>query len=184
MCYNSSGEQGEQGASINDRRLRVNYQIRVPRVRLIGEDGTQLGIVDRLEAMKMAQEKLLDLVEVVPTANPPVCRLMDYKRFLYEQRKKERELKKKQRLVQVKEIRFTPETSEHDYAFKKQHVEEFLREGHRVKVTVVYRGRGILHKERGYELLERMVKDLADVGKVERPPRLEGKRLSLFIIPI
>ena len=167
-----------------ERRLRVNYLIRVPRIRLIGEDGAQLGIIDRLEAMKMAQEKLLDLVEVVPHENPPVCRIMDYKRFVYEQKKKEREVKKKQRAIQIKEIRLTPETSDHDLAFKKEHILEFLKEGHRVKLTVVYRGRGILHKERGYEVLERLVKELAESGKVERPPRLEGRRLSLFMIPI
>ncbi|HOL66059.1 MAG TPA: translation initiation factor IF-3, partial [bacterium] len=113
-----------------------------------------------------------------------ICRLMDYKKFLYEQKKKEKELRKKQRLMILKEIRMTPETSEHDYQFKKQHIEEFLKEGHRVKVTIFYKGREILHKERGYQLLERIVKDVSAVGKVERPARLEGPRLSLNLVPL
>jgi len=123
-------------------------------------------------------------VEIVPTASPPVCRIMDLNKFIYEQKKKEKELKKKQKVTQTKEIRFTPETSEHDYRFKKQHVEDFLKEGHRVKVTIFYKGREIMHKERGYQLLERLTKELADTGKVERPPKLEGPRLSVTFIPV
>jgi translation initiation factor IF-3 len=109
---------------------------------------------------------------------------MDLNRFLYEQKKKEKEIKKKQKGVQTKEIRFTPETSEHDYKFKKQHVEDFLKEGHRVKVTIFYKGREIIHKERGYRLLERLTKDIADTGKAERPPKLEGPRLNVLFIPV
>jgi len=123
-------------------------------------------------------------VEIVPTASPPVCRIMDLNKFIYEQKKKEKEIKKKQKVTQTKEIRFTPETSEHDYRFKKQHVEDFLKEGHRVKVTIFYKGREIMHKERGYQLLERLTKELADTGKVERPPKLEGPRLSVTFIPV
>lgn len=123
-------------------------------------------------------------MEIVPTASPPVCRIMDLNKFIYEQKKKEKELKKKQKVTQTKEIRFTPETSEHDYRFKKQHVEDFLKEGHRVKVTIFYKGREIMHKERGYQLLERLTKELADTGKVERPPKLEGPRLSVTFIPV
>ena len=123
-------------------------------------------------------------MEIVPTASPPVCRIMDLNKFIYEQKKKEKEIKKKQKVTQTKEIRFTPETSEHDYRFKKQHVEDFLKEGHRVKVTIFYKGREIMHKERGYQLLERLTKELADTGKVERPPKLEGPRLSVTFIPV
>jgi translation initiation factor IF-3 len=123
-------------------------------------------------------------VEIVPTASPPVCRIMDLNKFIYEQKKKEKEIKKKQKVTQTKEIRFTPETSEHDYRFKKQHVEDFLKEGHRVKVTIFYKGREIMHKERGYQLLERLTKELADIGKVERPPKFEGPRLSVTFIPV
>lgn len=132
----------------------------------------------------MAKENLLDLVEIVPKASPPICRIMDFKRFLYEQKKKEKELRKKQRAIQQKEIRLTPETSEHDYKFKKQHIEDFLKEGHRVKVTVFFKGRGILHKDRGYQILERLINELADIGKVERSPRLEGRRLGITFIPV
>ena len=132
----------------------------------------------------MAREKVLGLVEIVPTSSPPICRIMDYKRFLYEQKKKEKEVRKKQRMTSQKEIRMTPETSEHDYDFKKQHIQDFLKEGHRVKVTIFYKGREILHKERGYQMLERLVKELAEFGKVERSPRLEGPRLSINMIPL
>jgi translation initiation factor IF-3 len=165
-------------------RNRINFQIRVPNVRLIGDDGTQYGIVDRREALKIAQEQDLDLVEIVPTSSPPVCRVMDYKKFLYEQKKKEKELKKKQKISQLKGIRFTPEISEHDYKFKKQHVEDFLKEGYRVKVTIFYKGREILHKERGYQMLERLTKELASYGKIEFRPKLEGKYLTVTLVPV
>jgi len=151
---------------------------------LIGEDGKQYGIVETRQALSIAREKNLDLVEIVPNASPPICRLMDFKKFLYEQKKKEKELRKKQRARQQKEIRLTPEISEHDYKFKKKHIENFLKEGHRVKVTVIFKGRGIIHKERGYRILERLTKELTEIGKVERTPKLEGKRLSITFIPI
>jgi len=159
-------------------------QIRVPSVRLIGDDGTQYGIVDKKEALQKAREMDMDLVEIVPTSSPPVCRIMDFKKFLYEQKKKEKERKKKQKISQIKEIRFTPETSEHDYKFKKQHVEDFLKEGYRVKVTIFYKGREILHKERGYQMLEKLTKELASFGKIELRPKLEGPRLTVTLIPV
>lgn len=151
---------------------------------MIDSDGQQLGVVDRKEALQKARDRELDLVEIVPNASPPVCRIMDLNRFLYEQKKKEREIKKKQKGSQTKEIRFTPETSEHDYQFKRQHVEDFLKEGHRVKVTIFYKGREIIHKERGYNLLERLTKEIADMGKAERSPKLEGPRLNVIFIPV
>lgn len=166
------------------KKFRFNFQIQAPQVRLIDSDGKQLGVVDRKQALQKARERELDLVEIVPNASPPVCRIMDLNKFLYQQKKKEKEIKKKQKITQTKEIRFTPETSEHDYRFKKQHVENFLKEGHRVKVTIFYKGREIIHKERGYQLLERITKELADIGKVERPPKLEGPRLSVTFIPV
>lgn len=169
---------------IREKRYRINYRIKAPKVRLIGEDGKQYGIVDRNKALDIAREKNLDLVEIVPNASPPVCRLMDFKRFLYEQKKKQKELRKKQRQSEQKEIRFTPEISEHDYKFKKKHIENFLKEGHRVKVTVMFKGREIVHKERGYRILERLTKELVDIGKAERAPKLEGKRLSVTFIPV
>ncbi len=140
--------------------------------------------MDKKDALQKAREKDLDLVEIVPNASPPVCRIMDLKKFLYEQKKKEKEIKKKQKASQTKEIRFTPETSEHDYKFKKQHVESFLKEGHRVKVTIFYKGREILHKERGYQYLEKLTRELTSLGKIERPPKMEGSRLSVIFIPI
>lgn len=159
-------------------------QIKVPNVRLIGEDGTQHGVVSKKDALQMAREKDLDLVEIVPTSSPPVCRIMDFKKFLYDQKKKEKEQKKKQKISQIKEMRFTPETSEHDYKFKRQHIEDFLKEGYRVKVTIFYKGREILHKERGYQMLERLTKELAGLGKIELRPKLEGPRLTATLIPV
>ncbi len=156
----------------------------MPNVRLIGDDGTQYGVVNKNEALQMAKDKDLDLVEIVATSTPPVCRIMDYKKFLYEQKKKEKERKKKQKISQIKEIRFTPETSEHDYKFKKQHIEDFLKAGYRVKVTIFYKGREILHKERGYQMLEKLTKELATYGKIELRPRLEGPRLTVTFIPV
>ena len=140
--------------------------------------------MDKKEALQIAQEKDLDLVEIVPTASPPVCRVMDYKKYLYEQKKKEKEQKKKQKISHIKEIRLTPETSEHDYKFKKQHVEEFLKQGYRVKITIFYKGREILHKERGYQMLERLTNEVASFGKIEMRPKLEGSRLTVTLIPI
>ncbi len=125
----------------------------------------------------------MDLVELVPNANPPVCRIIDFKRFIYEQRKKEKEAKKKQKVTQMKEIRLRPEISEHDYEVKKRHIEEFLKDGHRVKVLVAFRGREILHKERGYKILQRLINDLGPLAKVERSPREEGKSINVIVIP-
>jgi translation initiation factor IF-3 len=126
---------------------------------------------------------MLDLVEVVPTANPPVCRILDFKKFLYEQKKKFKEAKKKQRQTQLKEIRLTPGISQHDYDFKKSHVEEFLKEGHRVKVSVGFRGREMLHKERGYTILQQLINDLGALAKVEKSPREEGRFLNVILVP-
>lgn len=143
-----------------------------------------MGVLDIKEALNIAREKNLDLVEIVPDASIPVCRILDFKKFLFEQKKKEKEIRKKQRVTQTKEIRFTPDISEHDYKFKKEHIENFLKEGHRVKVSIFYKGRVILHKERGYELMERLIKELSNYGKIDRAPKLEGQRLSVTFIPI
>ncbi|MCM8758744.1 MAG: translation initiation factor IF-3 [Candidatus Omnitrophica bacterium] len=150
---------------------------------MISEDGKQLGIFPREQAIMMAKDRLMDLVEIVPNANPPVCRILDFKRFLYEQKKKEKEAKKRQRATQMKEIRLRPEISEHDYNFKKQHIEEFLKEGHRVKVSVAFKGREILHKERGYKILQKLINDLGPIAKVEKSPHEEGRFLNVIIIP-
>lgn len=134
--------------------------------------------------MNIAREKNLDLVEIVSNSSPPVCRILDFKKYLYEQKKKEKEIKKKLKTTQTKEIRFTPETSEHDYKFKKHHIEEFLKQGYRVKVSIFYKGREILYKERGYALMERLIKELSEYGKIDRAPKLEGSRLSVTFFPI
>ena len=131
----------------------------------------------------MAREKMLDLVEVVPTAVPPVCRILDFKKFIYEQKKKFKEAKKKQRQTQLKEIRLTPEISELDYSFKKAHVEDFLKEGHRVKVSVSFRGREMLHKERGYGLIQKLIAEVSALAKVEKSPREEGRFLNVILVP-
>jgi len=152
-------------------------------VRLIDEGGEQLGVVARDQAIRMAKEKLLDLVEIVPNASPPVCRILDFKKFLYEQKKKFRDGKKKQKADQQKEIRFGPGISEHDFDFKKGNIEDFLKKGHRVKVTVQFRGRENLHKDIGYRILEGLVASLASMAKVERSPKEEGRNLYVTLIP-
>ncbi|MCM8764235.1 MAG: translation initiation factor IF-3 [Candidatus Omnitrophica bacterium] len=173
----------KKGEDIDPRRYNVNYRIRASQVRLINEEGKQVGIVPRDQAISMAKEKLMDLVEIVSNTNPPVCRILDFKRFLYEQKKKEKEAKKKQKATQMKEIRMGPEISEHDYRFKKQHIEEFLKEGHRVKISVAFKGREILHKERGYNILQKLINDLGPIARVDKGPHEEGRFLSVIIIP-
>lgn len=173
----------KKGEVIDPRRYNINYRIRASQVRVIDEDGKQIGVMPTVQAIAIAKERLMDLVEIVPNAKPPVCRILDFKKFLYEQKKKEKEAKKKQKSTQMKEVRFGPEISEHDYNFKKNHIEEFLKEGHRVKVTVAFKGREILHKERGYNILQKLINDLGPVAKVEKSPYEEGRFLSVIIIP-
>jgi len=134
--------------------------------------------------LNIAREKNLDLVEIVPDAKIPVCRIIDFKKYIFEQKKKEKEIKKKQKVSQIKEIRFTSETSEHDYKFKREHIEKFLKEGHRVKVSIFYKGRVILYKERGYQLMERLIRELGEYGKIEKAPKFEGQRLTVTFLPI
>ncbi len=131
----------------------------------------------------MAEERELDLVEIAPTAKPPVCKIIDYQRFLYEQKKKEKEKKAKAAKVVVKEIRFGPNTDEHDYNFKLKHAQNFLEEGNKVKATVFFRGRTIIYKDRGRELLQKLAEDLEELGKVEKTPTMEGRRMTMIIAP-
>lgn len=133
--------------------------------------------------MKMAEEQELDLVEISPNAEPPVCKIMDYKKFLYMQKKREKEMKAKSSQVTVKEIRFGPQTDEHDYEFKRKNAEKFLKEGAKLKAFVFFKGRSIIYKEQGQILLLRLAQDLEDLGKVEQMPKLEGKRMTMFIAP-
>ena len=166
-----------------DDGVRRNELIHAREVRVIGAEGEQLGILQRNEAIAMAREIGCDLVEVSSNATPPVCRIMDYGKFKYEQQKKKQDAKKRQAVVQVKETKVRPKTDEHDYETKLKHIRSFLEDGDRCKVTVFFRGREIVHKDRGIEILERIVKDLEDVGKVEQEPRAEGRTLQMLVVP-
>ena len=164
------------------QQYRVNEQIRVHEVRIVGDNGST--VVPTRDALNMAREQGVDLVEISPNANPPVCRLIDYSKFLYQQKKRAKEMKAKQVKVEVKEIRFGPQTDEHDYQFKLKHAREFLEEGNKVRAYVFFRGRSILFKEQGEVLLARFAKDLEEVGKPDSyPPVLEGKRMILMFSP-
>ena len=154
-------------------QYRVNDQIRVREVRIVGESGST--VMPTKQALDMARQQGVDLVEISPNANPPVCRLIDYSKFLYQQKKRQKEMKAKQVKVEVKEIRFGPQTDEHDYQFKLKHAKEFLEEGNKVRAYVFFRGRSILYKDQGEILLLRFAKDLEEIGKVESMPSLEGK---------
>ncbi|MEI7583655.1 translation initiation factor IF-3 [Runella sp.] len=161
---------------------RINERIRVPQVRLVGENVPQ-GIYDVQQALRMAEEQNLDLVEISPNAVPPVCKVIDYSKFKYEQKKKQKEIKANAQKVVIKEIRFSPTTDDHDYDFKLKHAINFLKEGAKVKAYVQFSGREIVFKDQGYKLLERFAKALEEVGKVELEPKLEGKRMSMILTP-
>jgi translation initiation factor IF-3 len=156
----------------------------VPEVRVIGADGNQLGVMPTQQAIRLAEEQGLDLVEVSPTSRPPVCRVMDFGKFKYEQSKKQKQSKKKQHTFQIKEVKFRPKTEEHDYQFKRRHAEEFLGRHFKVKVTITFRGREMDHKEMGYRIMERLSKDLAPVGTVDRNPEFEGRFMIMYMSPL
>ena len=162
-------------------QYRTNEQIRVREVRIVGESGST--VMPTRQALDLARQQGVDLVEISPNAEPPVCRLIDYSKFLYQQKKRQKEMKAKQVKVEVKEIRFGPQTDEHDYQFKLKHAQEFLQEGNKVRAYVFFRGRSILFKEQGEVLLLRFANDLEDVGKVESMPSLEGKKMFLYLAP-
>jgi translation initiation factor IF-3 len=161
---------------------RTNHMIRVPQVRLVGDNVT-VGVYPTQEALKKAQELQLDLVEISPNADPPVCRIIDYNKFLYDKKKKEKEMKAKSKASEVKEIRFTPNTDDHDFDFKSRHAEEFLKDGNKVKAYVQFKGRAIQFKERGELLLLKFAERLAETGQPEALPRLEGKRMFIMLAP-
>ena len=146
-------------------------------------DNVEIGVYILPKAIALAEELELDLVEISPKASPPVCKILDYKKFLYEQKKREKALKSKATKVVIKEIRFGPQTDEHDYEFKKKHAEKFLNDGAKLKAFVFFKGRSIVFKEQGQILLLRLAQDLEEIGKVEQMPRLEGKRMTMFISP-
>ncbi len=161
---------------------RTNQMIRVPQVRLVG-DNVEVGVYPTQEALRMAQDQQLDLVEISPQADPPVCKIIDYNKFLYEKKKKEKEMKAKSKSAEVKEIRFTPGTDDHDFDFKSKHAEAFLKEGNKVKAYVQFKGRAIMFKERGELLLLKFAERLAEVGQPEALPKMEGKRMLIIFAP-
>ena len=161
---------------------RINDRIRVPKIRLVGEN-VEPGVYETRQALRMADDMDLDLVEISPNADPPVCKIIDYKKFLYEQKKREKVMKANASKVVLKEIRFGPQTDEHDYEFKKKHAIKFLEEGAKLKAFVFFKGRSIVFKEQGHILLLRLAQDLENYGKVEQLPKLEGKRMIMLINP-
>ncbi|MDQ3889087.1 MAG: translation initiation factor IF-3 [Actinomycetota bacterium] len=164
-------------------QIRINDAIRVPRVRLVDEDGTQIGIRPRNEALDYAHSKDLDLVEVAPNADPPVCRIMDYGKYRYEQEQKAKTARRHQSQISVKEIKLRPKIGTHDYETKKGHVLRFLRDRAKVKVTIMFRGREATHPERGRDLLMRLADDVKELGQIESPPLLDGRNMVMVLAP-
>ena len=163
--------------------IRINERIRVPQVRVVGDDGEQFGVLETRDAIRRAREQGMDLVEVAPNAEPPVCKIIDFGKFQYEQKKKANEAKKKQVVITVKEIKFRPGTDVHDYSYRMKHAREWLQEGDKVKATIWFRGREMTHRELGARILEQLEKDLADVGDVEMRPRMEGNQMFTIFQP-
>lgn len=163
--------------------VRTNQRIRVPTVRCIGPDGNQIGIISTRDALELAQRAGLDLVEIAPHAQPPVCRIMDYGKYKYEMEKKQRQAKKHQMATKMKEVQFHPNVAEHDYQTKLRHIMEFLQDGHRVKVTLFFRGREREHEDLGFEVVNRVIRDIANVGVAEQAPKLIGRNITMMLTP-
>lgn len=159
----------------------MNQRIRAREVRVVGDAGEQLGVMTVQEALKRAEEAGFDLVEVAPTAVPPVCRIIDYARYKYEQEKREKEARKKQRVIHIKELRLGPKIGEHDYQFKLRYLEDFLKRGDKVKVTMMFRGREMTHTDIGRKIIDRLASDISAIGEIEEAPRLEGRIISMVI---
>ncbi|MEO9501412.1 MULTISPECIES: translation initiation factor IF-3 [Nonlabens] len=167
---------------IKEDKHAINEKIRARKVRLVGE-GVEPQVLDTRDALAKAREMELDLVEISPKADPPVAKIMDYKKFVYEQKKREKVMKANASKVVIKEIRFGPNTDDHDYEFKRKHAEKFLKEGAKLKAYVFFKGRSIIYKDQGEILLLRLARDLEELGKVEQMPKLEGKRMNMFLAP-
>ncbi|MEW6695964.1 MAG: translation initiation factor IF-3 [Bacillota bacterium] len=165
------------------KEQRINEEIRAREVRVVDSENNQLGIMSVKDALRIAEEKQLDLVEVAPQAKPPVCRIMDFGKFKYEQSKRDKEAKKKQRIIQVKEVKLRPRIEDHDYSVKAKNAERFLKDGDKVKVTIMFRGREIVHTDLGKKLLDRMAQDMKELCTVERQPKLEGKNMIMILAP-
>ncbi|MFC4556644.1 translation initiation factor IF-3 [Virgibacillus kekensis] len=164
--------------------MNVNEKIRAREVRLIDSNGDQLGVKSRNEALDIAQTRNLDLVLVAPNAKPPVCRIMDYGKFRFEQQKKEKEARKKQKVINVKEVRFTPGIGDHDFNTKLKNARKFLEKGDKVKAAVRFRGRAITHKELGREVLDRMAEEVKDIATIESKPKMEGRNMFMMLAPV
>jgi translation initiation factor IF-3 len=164
-------------------RVRVNEMIRAKEIRVVDEEAGQLGIMAPEEALAIARSRDMDLVEVAPGANPPVCRIMNYGKFQYQKRKRAHEAKKHQKQVTVKEVKFRPKTEEHDFQFKKNHIVRFLSEGNKAKASVIFRGREMTHQELGRKLMDRLIEELSDMAELERPPKMEGYAYVAFFVP-
>lgn len=165
------------------KEVNINWGIRVPEVRVIDSEGKQVGILPLKEAMKIAEEQGLDLVEVAPNSQPPVCRIMNYGKYKYQQSKRIQEARKHQTIIQVKEVKVRPRTEEHDFQFKLRHVKRFLSEGNKVKISMLFRGREIAHPEFGRELLNRFLEEVKDLIVLEQAPRLEGRNMVMILAP-
>ena len=163
---------------------RINGEIRAPKVRLIGVDGSQFGIFDNADAQRIAEEQNLDLVEIAPNADPPVCRIMDYGKFKYEQAVKAKKARKNQTKIEIKEMKFRPKIDKGDYETKKGHVLRFLGKGNKVKITIMFRGREMAHPEQGLSILERLADDLKDQAVVEQQPKMEGRNMHMMVAPL
>lgn len=179
----NGGPLTEGGVAITGK-LRVNEMVRSPQVRLISSTGEQLGITPIEEAQRVALEQDLDLVEVAPQGNPPVCKIMDYSKFCYEQEQKLKAARKKQNIIVVKEMKMRPKIDIHDYETKKKHVVRFLNQGNKVKMTIMFRGREMTHTELGLNLLNRLAEELSDIATVEARPRLDGRNMTMVLNPI
>lgn len=165
------------------RKHKINDEISAPEVRVVDAQGSPLGVLPRRDALSLALEREVDLVEIAPQASPPVCKIIDYGKFIYEQTKRDKQQKKAQTHSTLKEVRFKAGTDTHDFDFKTRHAREFLEEGHKVKATVMFKGREILHKELGEVLLQRFIDALADVAKIDQPMRMEGRFLGVMLAP-
>src|SRR3954469_3907114 len=167
----------------NKDEHRLNERIRVPQVRLIDEKGNQVGVVPTFEALQMARDRNLDLMEVSPNAQPPVCKICDYGKFKYEKKKKEQVAKKKQTVIKVKEIQLRPQTEEHDLDYKFRSVRQFLEDGDKAKITIMFRGREITYVDHGFKIMRQLADLVKDIGVVEAPPKIEGKKLIMVLAP-
>jgi len=178
-----TARRGWEGRYIADRFARVNERIRAKEIRVIDEEGAQLGIMPPFEALRIAKGQGLDLVEVAPTANPPVCRVINYGKYLYQLSKRQHEARKNQKSIGLKEVKMRPRTSIHDFETKRNKIVDFLQEGAKVKVTIMFRGREMAHQDLGYKLLDRVKGDTAKIAKIEQEPRFEGRQVVMVLAP-